>query len=82
MAAVTLTDSLLHLIVYLLKSNIRMTHFYLYFFCFRFMVLTRRICGVLNASGKKPVEDLLKFYRLMKMLSFHWREESRALIKM
>ena len=52
------------------------------FFCFRFMVLTRRICGVLNASGKKPVEDLLKFCWILEMLSFNWREESRALIKM
>jgi len=50
----------------------------------RFMVLTRRICGVLNASGKKPVEDLLKILLNIedKMLSFNWREESRALIKM
>ena len=60
--AVTLTSwRVMLLYVYLLKLHSNFNIIIIFIFCFRFMVLTKRICGVLNASGRKPVEDLPKF---------------------
>ena len=40
------------------------------------MVVTKKICRVLNASGKKPADDLRsKFCLRLKMQSINWREE-------